>query len=125
MVSPLTSGEEVGVVRHTHHLRGATWYDAQDEIVWLCAFRRHRSGSSDDSFQYFPELDAEDRLLPEKGDLRAAYEDEGRRLIAALRIEIPELLEQARASPETEVRALLADRIPVSVEIVRGTGSRS
>ena len=30
---------------HSGHLRGATWYDPADDIVWLIAAGMHRSGA--------------------------------------------------------------------------------
>ena len=36
--------------------RGATWWDAENKVVWLCGYGRHESGAVDDAFQLFKQL---------------------------------------------------------------------
>lgn len=95
-VTPLTSGMEVWVLAHGNDHRGGTWFDEKERVIWLLAYRRHRSGSPDDFFPHCKELDRRDVLLPTPADYKCLFEDRGTRFAHAVRLEAPLLLKQAR-----------------------------
>lgn len=98
-VTPLSCGCEVWVVAHQHHHRGATWFDDSEEVVWLLAYGRHRSGEADDFFPYCRTLDEEDQLLPNVTDRKKLLGERDFRFVAAVRVEAPAILREARAVP--------------------------
>jgi hypothetical protein len=114
-VAPLTCGCEVWVLARGHDHRGATWYDAANEVVWLLAYGRHRSGEPDDFFPYCKELDAKGLLLPTTADLARLKRERDRRLIFAICIEAPLLL--LKAQEEGPQRAVLGGEYGVAVEV--------
>lgn len=116
-VTPLTGGREVWVVAHQHDHRGATWYDAYEEVVWLLAYRRHRSGSPDDFFPYCKELDAGDDLLPTAQDYERLIRERDRRFVEAVAVEAPSILRQAREQPGEEVRHDLGGEITTGIAV--------
>ena len=58
-----------------HEHRGATWHDAAERVLWLCAYGLHRSGEDDDAFPYFHGLIGAGTLLPTEGDYAALFDD--------------------------------------------------
>ena len=62
---------------HVH--RGATWFDPEHKIVWLCAYGKHRSGTPDDAFQLFRQLIDSEAIYPTEEDyMRVTYDRESR-----------------------------------------------
>ncbi len=53
---------------HSGRLRGATWYDSADDIVWLVAAGMHRSGERGDAYPYVLELEKKGHLAPTEDD---------------------------------------------------------
>jgi hypothetical protein len=98
-VSPVSCGVPVWVLAHGNDHRGCTWYDEDEHIVWLLAYRRHRSGASDDFFPYAKSLDAADVLLPEAADYRRAILERDSYFAWAVTVETPVLLQEARETP--------------------------
>jgi hypothetical protein len=105
-VAPLTQGDQIWVVAYGHDHRGGTWFDEVNRVVWLVAYGLHRSGQADDFFPYCKALDEADELLPRKEDYKALIEDRDWRFSAALRIEAPLILKEAREL-QAELRRLL------------------
>lgn len=105
-VSPLTCGRPVWVLARGHDHRGGTWFDEQERVLWLLAYRRHRSGQPDDFFPYCKDLDARGLLLPTESDYERLFRDRDHRFAWSITIEAPVLLKQARESGQEE-RAML------------------
>jgi hypothetical protein len=103
-VGPAAGDNTLYRLGHGHRHRGATWYDQDGQVVWLCAYGRHESGADDDAFPYFDELMRTGTMMPTTADRDAAAEDRAARLAAALPRTAQQLLEEARANPGTEVR---------------------
>lgn len=78
-VSPLTCGQQVWVLSRGHDHRGGTFFDEQERVIWLVAYRVHRSGSEDDFFPYCKNLDRQDRLLPDEADYERLIRDRDQR----------------------------------------------
>jgi hypothetical protein len=95
-VSPLVSGKTVWVLARGNDHRGGTWFDETHHVVWLLAYRLHRSNTSDDFFPYAKELDHLGELLPVEADYKRLFEDHDQRFAAAVRIEGPLILKHAR-----------------------------
>ena len=112
-VSPLTSGQPIWVLSRGHDHRGGTFFDEQERVVWLVAYRRHRSGSEDDFFPYCKELDRKDRLLPTAQDYERMVRDRDGRIVRSIVIEAPLILKQARQ------QGLIAMRIALDRHNVR------
>ncbi|HEX7060051.1 MAG TPA: hypothetical protein VF176_09395 [Solirubrobacterales bacterium] len=108
-VSPLTSGQPIWVLSRGHDHRGGTFFDEQERVVWLVAYRRHRSGSEDDFFPYCKELDRKDRLLPTAQDYERMVRDRDGRIVRSIVIEAPLILKEARRQG-TEQRAMLGGK---------------
>lgn len=104
------------VLRHTHHWRGATWFDPELGVVWLCACRRHRSGDPDDAFPYFLELRDAGQIWPDDDDREALEVDRADQFTAFVLTDAPALLAAARAAPEAEQVATIG-REPVAIVV--------
>jgi hypothetical protein len=115
-VSPLTCGKDVWVLARGHDHRGATFHDDADEVIWLLAYGRHRSGDDGDFFPFCKGLDAEQRLLPTQDDYRRMYVERDRRFAAAVRVEAPVILRDARAA-EGEHRCIVGGELSVALSI--------
>jgi hypothetical protein len=103
----------------THHWRGATWHDADEGVVWVCACGRHRSGEADDAFPYFEELRDRGLIWPTNEDYEALLADRGERFAAFVVADAPALLERARAEPEIEQTAMIGlEPVAVVVRVV-------
>ncbi len=100
--------------------RGATWHDQGERVVWLCAYRLHRSGEEDDAFPYFHELIAAGVLLPTEDDYAALFDDRGRRFTETLYEDALQLLSRARSTPGAEQVGILGGEktAAVLVEVV-------
>lgn len=96
-----TVGPDAGA-ETLHHLgsgdrhRGATWWDAENTVVWLCAYGWHESGADDDAFQLFEQLIEEGRIKPTESDVAALLDDRAERLANMLPEAAAELLAAAR-----------------------------
>ncbi|HEV3094019.1 MAG TPA: hypothetical protein VGY30_05835 [Solirubrobacteraceae bacterium] len=97
-VSPLTCGHEVWVVGYGDDHRGGSLHDPEAEVIWLLAYRRHRSGAEDDFFPYCRELDRDGLLLPKQADYARMYRERDRRFAEAVIHEAPVILREARAT---------------------------
>lgn len=113
-----TVGPAAGV-RTLFHLgqgddhRGATWFDRDDAIVWLCAYGFHRSGQPEDSFQHFDRLRTEQRIYPDEEDYLRLEVDRGARFAELGPIEGPEFAALALASPGEVQERLMGRTVPV------------
>lgn len=125
-VSPLTTGRKVWVLARGDDHRGGTWYDAQNRVVWLLAYRRHRSGDDADFFPYAKELDEAGSLLPSAEDYEWLFKDRDHRFAAAVRLEAPLILKKARSHPG-EHRVMLGGAYGacVAVEVADEVGATS
>jgi hypothetical protein len=107
------------VLRHTHHVRGATWHDEEEGVVWLCACGRHRSGQADDAFPYFERLRGDGSIWPADPDYEGLDADRGARFAAFVVADAPAVLAAARADPDTEqTLAIGLEPVTVLVRIV-------
>lgn len=116
-VTPLTCGRVVWRLGIGDDHRGAVWYDEDSGVLWLCAYRFHRSGEPDDAFPYFKELDHEKRLLPCRDDyivLRKERLDRFAHLVAG---DAQDLLQRAQATPNKEQTAVIGGEIPTGVYV--------
>jgi hypothetical protein len=104
-VSPLTQGMEVWVLSAGAKLRGGTWYEPVDSVIWLVAVGPHKSGQPNDFFPYCKALDADGRLAPTIEDVTAMLLERDARIMEAIAIEGPLVLQHAReAGHEVKVR---------------------
>jgi hypothetical protein len=89
-------------------------------VVWLCAYRLHRSGEPEDAFPYFRQLIGAGRIIPTREDYRALFEDRGNRFAETAQQDAQALLALARSEPGTEHVGILGgeERTGVIVEVV-------
>jgi len=120
-----TSGKTVGADigdRSLHHLgighdhRGATWWDAGSQVVWLCAYGLHRSGEADDAFQYFDQLIAEARIYPTEEDYQWLERDQAEGFALRVGPDAQRLLEVARGEPGQEIQGTVGG-IPLGIYV--------
>ena len=117
-VSGLRSGlGPVWVVQAGEKRRGCAWHDEEHEIIWLLASHPHESGSPEDSWPYFRELDAAGRLFPTEEDYDYFFEEDDARFFDALVVEADALMQRAAAAPGQEHRTRLVDRIGAGYEV--------
>lgn len=116
------SGKTVGPAaggRTLYHLgqgddhRGATWFDAQNAVVWLCAYGLHRSGKADDAFQIFEALIKADQIRPTAADYRRLGRDRIGRLVDLGPKHGQASVKEAAAKPGIVRTVRLAGQIPV------------
>lgn len=80
-MGPEAGDKSVYRLARGHDHRGATWYDRRNAVVWLCAYKHHRSGAEDDSFKVWPKLIREGKIQPTKADYKRLGHDRVRRLV--------------------------------------------
>lgn len=119
-VGPAAGQRTLYRLGHGHDHRGATWHDEHERVVWLCAYRLHRSGEPDDAFPYFHELIEAGRIMPTAEDYTSLFEDRGRRFVETVQQDAQALLGLARSNPGTEQVGLLGGEevAGVLVEVV-------
>ena len=115
-VAPLTCGKEIWVLSRGNDHRAATLFDEKEQVVWLVAYGRHRSGSKDDFFPYCKRLDADDRLLPTSDDYERMFRDRDARFAYSVVIEAPLVLKKARIEG-TEQRVMFGGKYGACVAI--------
>lgn len=99
--------------------RGATWFDESERVVWLCAYRLHRSGAADDAFPYFHELILSGRIWPVEEDYLWLERDQAIRFGERLPTDAAALLASARAAPAKEHRGHVGgDEVGLLIEVV-------
>ncbi len=81
--------------------RGATWFDANNRVVWLCAYGWHRSGEHDDAFRHFHRLIANNEIYPAQDDYRRLLLDRKRRFVELVLRHARTAREEAMGSPRT------------------------
>ncbi len=73
--------------------RGATWFDPDERVVWLCACGLHRSGEAYDAFQLFGELIRDGAIYPTEFDYKTLFLEREARFVELA----PQQALQARA----------------------------
>lgn len=105
-------------IRHSE-LRGATWVQEENDIVWLLAVERREEDSSDDAYEYFQGLHENGGLFPTNDDrVRDRAEVVGR-FVDRVREEAPGLLENARREPGVDHTFLLGEQIQIRMFVSR------
>ncbi len=115
-VSPLACGHPVYRLAYGHDHRGATFHDDVEEVLWLLAYGRHRSGEDDDFFPACKALDADGRLMPTEDDYERMFNERGERFAAAVVHEAPVILSEARAT-DGEHRCTVGGELGVGLSI--------
>ena len=106
-VGPAAGERTLHPLRQGHDHRGATWFDREERVVWLCACGRHRSGEADDAFQHFDALRQSGLIYPEKGDYERLNDERAERFVALAPQDLTELLAAAEENAGEEVRAVI------------------
>lgn len=116
-VGPAAGNKTLYRLAYGEDHRGATWYDADEHVIWLCAYRLHRSGEPDDAFPYFNELTAAGRMIPTADDYESLFTDRGRRFAETVAEDAAALLLRARAEPGREHTGVLGGHQPAGVVV--------
>jgi len=109
-VNKLQDGKLVWVLARGNDHRAGTWYDAEHRVVWLLAYRLHRSGESGDFFPYCQALSAAGDLLPTESDYEKLLTNRGSRFAFSVRIEAPLILRQAQEASGQEHKVMFGGR---------------
>lgn len=119
-VGPAAGERTIYRLAYGHDHRGATWFDQAERVVWLCAYRLHRSGDPDDAFPYFHALIDSGELLPTADDYEALFLDRDRRFVDTMSVDAQALLGRARSNPGVEQVGVIGgqETTGVVVEIV-------
>lgn len=112
-VGPAAGEMTVYTLRHSHHHRGATWFDAESKVVWLLATGNHRSGQPGDAFEHFQDLRERDELYPDAADLEDLLSDRSEEFVQRAKLSIPQILAEAQAESGVEVQIEIGSE-PVS-----------
>lgn len=105
--------EVIAFSLHSGRNRGATWLHRDAKVMWLLAAGYHREGSGEDAYEHFKRLKAQRALYPTIEDYEALERLRDNTLAKALRDELPDLIQQARANPGDILEFLLGGRIPI------------
>ncbi len=116
-IGPAAGEMTVYRLGYGHDLRGATWPDQAERVVWLCAYGLHRSGEDDDAFPYFDELIRGGTLLPTEGDYAALFDDRGQRFADTLYDDAQQCLARARSNPGVEQVGVLGGEQATAVVV--------
>ena len=115
-VGPAAGAKTLFRLGYADHHRGATWWDATNRVVWLCAYHGgHRSGESDDSFPYFDELIEAGRIMPTEVDYERLFEDRDEEFDDFVLADAQELLSEARARPGDEIQGIVGGHVGAGV----------
>lgn len=101
--------------------RGATWIEkdfSPTPILWVLASALRREGDTADAFSHIDRLHNTGRLLPSAGDYRRLRVEATARLFDRAVDDLRRLLQTARALPNTEHVAELADCVPARAYVV-------
>jgi hypothetical protein len=117
-VGPAAGARTLYRLGHRDEHRGATWFDLEESVVWLCATGKHRSGEPDDAFRYFDELIEQGLIYPEVDDYERLYDDRADRFVAFAPEELQALLAVAEQQACSEVRAVVGGLEELGIVIV-------
>lgn len=92
--------------------RGATWFEEEQQVAWLCAVHGRADGSDGDAYNWFARLHALDQLLPCGDDRLRDRAEAALRVQRALANELIGLLESALSRRGTEITADLGNYLP-------------
>jgi hypothetical protein len=116
-------GETIGPTRGLRTLyklrgpartRGATLHDRDENVVWLCAYGHHESGSADDAYKHFAALMKDHQLDPTPADYIALGRERRARFLALLPGHADRLFRQAVAASGSDVvQAMIGRELPV------------
>jgi hypothetical protein len=115
-LNPMSSGHEVFALGYGHAHRGASLHDPDNAVVWLLAYRRHRSGEDDDFYPWVKALDGDGRLIPVPADYRRMFLERDRRFVEAVRLETPVILQEA-SKHDGEYRCTVGGELGISLWI--------
>jgi hypothetical protein len=100
---------------HSDRWRGLTWHDEDDDVVWLLGVGWHESGSSDDAYVVLKGRDVDGTLFPTATDFEDAEPGDIDWFLTALATEAPNLMQRAKAAPNSEVREVIAEAVTAAV----------
>lgn len=114
-VGPTAGAATLYTLRGAGRYRGATWFDGEEDVVWLCAAGFHSSGKADDAFRHFERLRDDGRIAPSandylrlRGDRRTRFDDlADRHAVLAIQASLH--------SPGTPIDARLGRVLPARV----------
>ncbi len=106
---------------HVGRSRGLTWHDEEADVVWLLGAGLHESGSAADAYAVLKERDRAGSLMPDEADYLdlEMTASETADFVRQVALQAPQLVDEARRNPATEVRGLIAGRLEVGVQVER------
>ena len=104
-------------------LRGATWVDEAPAVVWLCAVAGRQDGSDDDAYEVFRKLHDRGELLPSADDRLRDRAEAAIRLQRGLTADLIQLMRDALAAPDRELRTTLGGFVPSRALVINNKDS--
>lgn len=104
------------------NMRGATWVEDAQSIVWLCAVHRREQGSDDDAFEWFADLHGQGSLLPCDDDHLRYRAEAVIRLHRELSAALCALADEALQQPSVELTSSLCDWLPCRILVLESAG---
>jgi hypothetical protein len=117
-VGPSAGARTLHRLGHGNDHRGATWFDREHGVVWLCAYGKHRSGEPGDAFRHFQALIETSLIYPDLDDYERLLDDRAERFAALAPDELQELLAAAEEQTGTEVRAVIGGVEELGVAVI-------
>lgn len=99
--------------------RGASWVDEEHKLLWLLAAEQREEGSLDDAYVHFESLHDVNRLLPTRDDYLRDRVEEGARVFATVKAELPVAIGAARDRPRADHTVLLLGQVEVVIHVKR------
>lgn len=104
---------------HCGRQRCATWFDEDDNVVWLLGCGLHTQGSRHDAYEMFARLADQGRLMPDSDDYERLFSWRAHGLAETVKEDVDRLVAAASGSPGAEVRGTLCGIINVSLVLER------
>lgn len=102
--------------------RGATWVDENHKLFWLLAAEQREEGSLDDAYVHFQSLHDSNNLLPKRDDYLRDRVEEGTRVLAAIKAELPDAITAARKERGADYTVLLLGQVEVVIHVKHDEG---
>lgn len=102
--------------------RGASWVDEDHKLFWLLAAELREEGSLDDAYVHFESLHDANKLLPTRDDYLRDRVEDGARVLAAIKVELPGAITAAREQQGTDHTVLLLGQVEVIIQVRHDEG---
>ncbi len=114
-IGPAAGSRSLYKLRSQHRHRGATWHDAVEDVVWLCAAGYHTSGDPDDAYKQFAKLLEAHEIEPTADDYLQLGRERRRRFVDLLSAHAEQAVAASMAEPAAPIPVLFGRHVPVRI----------